>query len=104
MHSQLTGNKVLVKFDLNGTFIESIPYPRHTIHMAIDNDIVYSIYFPDGTQATLSRFSLGTNSFLEDKPLPTENWDGIRIFASEFYFTDYKKRFIGFIPISKLEN
>lgn len=103
MLSQDSGNKFLAKFDLDGNFIEPIAYPRHTVHMAINNDLVYSIYYPNGTKARLSRFSLITKSFLDDKSLPTENWDGIRILEDKFYFTDFKERYIGAIQISELE-
>ena len=72
--------------------------------MAINSEIKYSIFFPDEDEARLSRFDLSTNSFLEAGLLPTENWNGIRIYENKFYFTDFKKRLIGIIPISEINN
>ena len=103
MLSQTTGDKFLAKFDLNGNLVETIPYPRNTLHLAIHNDVVYAIYYPDNKNVKLSRFDLRTKSFLADATLPTENWDGIRIVGGFLYFTDYRERAIKTIPISAIQ-
>lgn len=103
MHSQQSGNKFLAKFDLNGKFIESIPYARMTIHMSIYNNIVYAIYYPDEEHAKFSCFSLITKSFLTDAELPTQNFDGIRIVDDKLYFTDYEKREINTISMTDIK-
>jgi len=102
MHNQQTGEGFMAIFDFNGNLIETIPYPRITMHMAIHNDIVYAIYYPDNKHAKLSRFDLKLRSFWEDVPFPTENWDGFRIWDDQLYFTDFKKREIDTIPISEI--
>ena len=104
LYSQNATNSVLAKFDLEGNFIASIPYARRSFFMAIHSEIEYSIFFSNGDEARLSRFDLSTNSFLETRLLPTENSDGIRIYENKFYFTDLKRRMIGIMPISELNN
>lgn len=100
---QISGTAFLATFDLEGTFLASVPYSRSTIFIAIHNSVAYSISLPDSGKSTLSRFDLKSQAFLEDRPLPTANWDGIRIFEGKFYFTDFEERYIGRFDMAEVE-
>ncbi len=100
LYSQNSKSAVLAVFDFDGNFVESISYPRNTLHLTIDNDVAYAIFIDDTATAELSRFSLSTKSFLENQSLPTENWDGIRTFKDKLYFADFERHLIGAIAAS----
>jgi hypothetical protein len=87
----------LAKFDTEGNYLGSVSYPRVTYHMAIEDNILYAID-PD----KLSRYDLSSNSFLEDRQLPSLYWDGIRTDGEYFYFADYERRIIGRVPLPEL--
>jgi hypothetical protein len=82
---------------------EFIPYGKNTIFMTIANDILYSIDISDPDRIKLSRFNLETRQFLEDISHPTNYPDGMRIYQDKFYFTDYRERYIGSVPLSEIE-
>lgn len=90
----------LARFTLDGRLVETIRYPRKTLHLTIADDIVFAIYAPEGENPRLSRFSLRARTFLPDADLPTPTWDGIRAYRDRLYFADYEKRYIASLPIA----
>lgn len=94
----------LTKFDLQGNYLGFIEYSKTTIFMTINGDILYSIEIsPDWSGMGISRFNLITETFMENKSLPTNEWEGIRIYQDKFYFTDFYRQIIGTIPLNELE-
>lgn len=103
LYSTNPPSSLINKYNLNGGFIESIPYGRLTFYIAIHNNIVYSIYLSDSKRPLISRFDLNTKVFLEDRIHPASDWEGIDVVGDKFYYTDHKKLFIGSIPLSQLD-
>jgi len=94
----LSDNNELLKFDLDGNLIETIPYQKWTYSLAIHNDIVYSL---EG--AEISRFDLATESFLEGKKVPSGDTETIKIHNNRLYFSDYDRRYIGVMQLSDIQ-
>ena len=86
-------------FEYNGDYIASIPYSKSTRFLTIYENIAYSV---EKNKNELSLFDLQTTAFLDNKAMPTNEWEGIRIYNNTFYYVDYFKRIIGYLPLSDL--
>lgn len=100
-------DNVLDIYSLSGEHIESISYQRETWYMAINQDILYSIYYDTSQDKSLisliSRFSLATKEFLNDVECPSKICDGIRSYGDYFFFTDLDNKFIGYVSLDEIE-
>jgi hypothetical protein len=97
INSQNTENTYIAKFNLDGTLLDTIPYPRITRYLTINNGILYSLAVD--TAYTITGFDLSTKSFLPDKPFPVEYGWGIRIFADKLYYADPDHECLAILPI-----
>ena len=96
--NNIYSNNFIAKFDLNGSYLSSITYPRNRYCLTIESDIAYSQNYG----STLFRFDLLTNTDLSEKLTPVYNGGGFRVYSDRFYFVDWDKRAIGYIPLSEL--
>lgn len=92
-------NPYIAVFDYDGNYIKSIPYLKSNYHLTIDSDIAYSRNLEDG----LIRFDLNTETFLEDKFLPTEECEAIHIEGNYLFYVDYNRQLICYLPVSQLK-
>jgi hypothetical protein len=91
------GNYLAV-FDYKGFLETTLNYPRETHFLGISDGIAYSHDYHD----VLSCFDLTTGLFLDDKKLPTDEPEGIRIYNGNLYYADFYKRVIGMVPLKDL--
>lgn len=97
-------DNVLDVYSRSGELLESISYPRKTRYLAINRGIVYSVAY-DSVQMkqVLSRFELSSRQFLKDVENPSSDCSGIRSYGDYFFFTDWEKNMIGYVPLEEIE-
>lgn len=95
-----SNNLSVLKFDLEGALLETIPYSKNTYYLASSANILYSIDYAAGE---LVRFDLQSKTFLPSKLTPAKNGGGIKIYANQLYYIDDYKRFVGMILLDDLE-
>lgn len=93
------GNYLAI-FDYDGNFLSTISYPEKMYYLTIDNGISYSINYED---KVLSLFDLDSENVIGSKLLPTNEWEGIRIYKGNFYYVEWARRVIGVFPLSDLQ-
>lgn len=99
VYSDTYGRDFLAHFDLDGNNISSTPFLREGYYLAIDSGIAYS----QAWESVLYRFNLLTNKNLPAKNAPVYHGGGFRIYKGRFYFVDWDKRAIGWIPFSEIQ-
>ena len=95
----LTDKNTIEKFTMDLQHIQTLPYMRSTLGTTIAGGILYS---NDYTNSRISRFNLGTNTFISDVRYPTKYTDALRTDKGILYFTDFNKKFVGRLPVADL--
>lgn len=88
-------NIVIFNFDLQP--IDSIAYTYYNPWLAIKDSIAFS-----NTWHQIARYNLNTLSFSNSVKYPTSNCEAISILENKMFFTDYKKKIIGYFNLSEL--
>lgn len=95
----------LATLSLDGALINTTRFDKQTYFISIDQGILYSInLFTERGVTKLTRFNLEEHSFLEERPFPTNEWEGIQVMDGKFYFVDYNKNIIAYVPLEEIKN
>ena len=94
----------LVQFDYSGNIVSTKPYVSDSYFLTIYNDIAYSIT-KENDKWVLGRYDLNSETSLESRQLPTKisEMEGIRIYEDYFYFADWGRQVVGYIPLSDIQ-
>ena len=96
--NDFSGENYIAIFDYDGNFIGSLPYLDGLSFLTIYNGIAYSHDF----NSELLRYDLASESFLPALRAPSYNGGGIRIYRDRFYYVDWDKRIIAYIPLTDI--
>ena len=91
----------LVSFDKNGNIQDIIAVDRPIIHIAIYDDILYSLLY-DSKDDILIRFNIKTKEFLQDVNITDNILGSFCIDKDIFYYADFKKKQIRYFDSSLL--
>ncbi len=83
------------------TLLSNISFGRNILYLKFYNNTLFGF---DYYKNTIVRYDLNLKKFLSDKPLPTWYTYGFKIYSDTFYFSDYDKHIIGFLPLNDIIN
>ena len=89
-------SKILI-LNLDLQTLDSIPYSNYNVWLAIKDSIAYS-----NNWSEIVKYNLITQSYDNPVKYPTSNCEAISIIGDKMFFTDYKKRIIGYFNLSEL--
>ncbi len=99
--STLNPNK-LFTFSADLTPLKSIDFYVFGTAMAYyNNDLFVSISYASGG-ALISQVNAESGSLIKDKAAPDRNISGIYIYNGILYFSDYTRKYVGYIPLKDI--
>jgi hypothetical protein len=94
-----TSGGYLFEFDTSGNFKKSFPYSRWTYFLTKYENRLFSV---DKDSYMIKVYNLTTQTFENDLLPPSLYLVAIRIKHGYFYYSDFKKRYIGKIPLKDI--
>ncbi len=89
----------LLEFDSDANFLRSYPYPAKTLALTKYGDRLYSV---DSYHSKIKVYNLKTQKMEPDLLIPSKDTFAIRIKNGFFYYSEFKKKYIGKIPLEDI--